>query len=89
MAFKGDALGGCEENASARKKKQWQRRRNRELVNSKNNGPSVYIASPRGNVGCDVVREAEAVSPLTGRKIGKLLLCPCAAVSVQSNRHRE
>jgi hypothetical protein len=28
-------LGGCEEKVSARKKKQWRRRRSNELVNSK------------------------------------------------------
>jgi hypothetical protein len=28
-------LGGCKERASARKKKQWRRRRSNELVNSK------------------------------------------------------
>jgi hypothetical protein len=40
-------------------------------------------------VGHDVAREAEVASPLTGRKFGKLLRCPCATVSVQSNRRRE
>jgi hypothetical protein len=32
-----------------------------------------------------MAREAEAVSPLTGRKTAKLLRCPCATVIVQSN----
>jgi hypothetical protein len=41
---------------------------NQASVNSKNNSPSVYKASLRRNVGHDVAREAEAVSPLTGRK---------------------
>jgi hypothetical protein len=40
-------------------------------------------------MGHDVAREAEEVSPLTGEKFGKLLRCPCATVSVQSNHHRE
>jgi hypothetical protein len=88
-AFTSDTLGGWEENASARKNKQWRRRRNRELVNSKNNSASVYKASTRRNVGHDVAREAEAASPLTGGKFGKLLRCPCAMVSVQSNHHRK
>jgi hypothetical protein len=34
-ACNGEVLGGCEKRASARKKKQWQRRRSNELVNSK------------------------------------------------------
>jgi hypothetical protein len=62
---------------------------NKEPVNSKNNDTSVYKASPRRNVGHDMAREAEAASPLTGRKFGKLLCCPCATVSVQSNHGRK
>jgi hypothetical protein len=36
--------------------------------------PSVYKASPRRNVGRNMAREAEAVSPLTGRKSGNYCL---------------
>jgi hypothetical protein len=81
-------LEGCEEKASARRKKQ-RRQRNSKLVNSKNTSPSVYKASARRNVGHNMAREAEAASPLTGKKIRKLLQYPCATVSVQSNHHRE
>jgi hypothetical protein len=88
-AFTSDALGGWEENISVRKKKQLRWRRNRELVNSKNNSPSVYKASPWRNVGHEMVREAEAASPLTGRKFGKLPHCPCATVSIESNHCRK
>jgi hypothetical protein len=38
-------LGGYAERTSARKKKQWRQQRNNKLVNSKNKGPSIYIAS--------------------------------------------
>jgi hypothetical protein len=34
-AYNGGALEGCEEKASARKKKQWRQKRSNELVNSK------------------------------------------------------
>jgi hypothetical protein len=64
-------LGGCEKKASARKKKQQRRQRNSKLINSKNTNPSVYKASARRNVGHNVAHEAEAASPLTGRKFGK------------------
>jgi hypothetical protein len=82
-------LGGREEKGSARRKKQRRRQRNRKLANSKKTSPSVYKAPARRNVGHDVVREAEATSPLMGRKFGKLLRYPCATVSVQSNHRRE
>jgi hypothetical protein len=82
-------LGCCEEKGSARRKKQRRWQRNSKLVNSKNTSPSVYKASARRNVGHDVAREAEAASPLTGRKFGKLLCYPCATVSVQLNHPRE
>jgi hypothetical protein len=82
-------IRGCEEEAITRKKKQRRRQRNSKLVNSKNTSPSVYKASARRKVGHDVAREAEAASPLTGGKLGKLLRCPCATVSVQSNHRRE
>jgi hypothetical protein len=80
---------GCEERARARKKKQRRWQRNSKLVNSKNKGPSIYKASARMNMGHDVAREAEAASPLTGEKFGKLLRCPCAMVNFQSNHPRE
>jgi hypothetical protein len=82
-------IRGCEEKASARRKKQRWRQRNSKLVNSKNTSPSIYKAFARRNVGHDVACEAEAASPLTGGKFGKLLRCPCATVRVQSNHHRE
>jgi hypothetical protein len=85
----GEVLGGYPEKASARKKKQWRQQRNNKLVNSKNKGPSVYKASSRRNVGREVACGAEAAKPTNGRKIWKLLRCPCATVSVQSNHHRE
>jgi hypothetical protein len=40
-------------------------------------------------MGHDVAREEEEASPLTGKQIAKLLRCPCATVSVQSNHRRE
>jgi hypothetical protein len=49
-----------------------------DTADSTNRSPSVYKASTRRNVGHDVAHEAEAVSPLTGGKFGKLLRCPCA-----------
>jgi hypothetical protein len=37
-------------------------------------------------MGCDVACKVEATSPLTRKKIGNLLRCPCAAVSYGSNQ---
>jgi hypothetical protein len=72
--------GAARKLRSSRKMQQWWRQKNKELVNSKNQSLPLIKLPVKG------AHEAEAVSPLTGRKTIKLLRCPCATVSVQSNR---
>jgi hypothetical protein len=74
-AFKGEALGGYEEKASARKKKQWQRWRNRELVNSKNNSHLLinFLRKERGpRLGTWSGRD----KPTNGQKNCKITMLP-------------
>jgi hypothetical protein len=79
---------GCEKRASARKKKQWRRRRSDELV-KKVKGFSLNKASAGRNMGCDMECKEEAASPLTGGKFRKLPRCPCATISAPSNHCRK
>jgi hypothetical protein len=77
--------GAVRKLKSARKMKQWRRLKDRELVNSKNQGRPL-IKIPVKGTWAETWRTKRKRKPTNGQKIMKLLRCPHAMVSIQSNR---
>jgi hypothetical protein len=73
--------GAARKLRSARKMQQWWRRKNKELVNSKNQSLPL-IKLPMKGTWAEAWRKKRKPN---GQKTAKLLCCPCATVSVQSN----